>query len=133
MKVYQLKFRISCHDLGQVLESLGDVGPVVVELVDEPVTNVTRAIFTQRSVIASEAVQTEGWIPTAKKYGTGKQTVLDKLAGGPAPFTAIADVYVAAGMKKTGLGALLSKMLIAGLIQRGKQGWWELTEKKETE
>jgi hypothetical protein len=58
--------------------------------------------------------------------GLGKKTIIDRLKDGPVPYHALANTYENAGLKKSGLGAALAKLLAAGLIERGIRGFWKL-------
>lgn len=135
MKVFQIKFRIEAPRLAGVLERLGDVGPVVVEGVDETPTkdSIRGAIIKigkdmQAIAPAWEENTVDHSIPTTRRlYGLGKQILLDRLKDGPVPFHALADTYVNAGLKKSGLGSALGKLLVARLVERDeKPGFWKL-------
>ena len=142
MKLFQVKFRIDPDRLGEVMERLSDVGPVVVEHVvdDEPPT-IRKDIVNFGQILAdmkkaheaepSNLKWTENTVDHSKviprrPYGLGKQTLLDRLKDGPVPYHALMDTYMNAGLKKTGLGSALGTMLVAGLIERGEPGFWKL-------
>jgi DNA-binding HxlR family transcriptional regulator len=129
MKTYQIKFRVATRVLTSLLERIGEVGPVVIEVVDE-----TPPVVTYSDIPGVQAYNgyADKSIPTPRMlYGTGKQAILDRLKDGPVPYHALADTYTNAGLKKSGLGAALGKMRAARLIEKTSAGWWILTEKKE--
>lgn len=124
MKTYQIKFRISTWDLSQVLESLGNVGPVVVELIDDGKEVLGKV---SQEVVVNTKPKKEIY----RGYKSGRQIILDALQDGPVSTRVLRVKYDKAGLSVKGLGAALAKTQVAGLIQRTTKGWWELTEKKE--